>query len=564
MLASMVYGIRRVFGALGNLLRRAAPAPDYVLLELEGSYPPLRPPRRSYLMRRLRPSRVSLQEWGERFQRISADPRVRGVVLLLRPLDLAMSHLDDLREMIRGLRAAGKRVVAWSAGYDSVAYYLACAADEILLMPGGGMAPLGLQRHYVFLADALERAGLAADILAISPYKTAADAVTRAEMSAEAREMANWLLDAQYGELIAAIAAGRSIDTQAARALIDNTPCTDLRARQMGAVDTLVSEEALHAHLRQGAKPLRMAAWESARPALLRLPPQRPGRYVALLNVEGLIVGGHSQRPPIQPPLPIPLVSGPRAGDVSVVQAARRAAADGRAAAALLYVDSGGGSAAASEAMWAALAEVAVRKPLVVVMGAVTASGGYLVSTPARLIVAQPNTITGSIGVLGGKLVSGALYDRLLVHRETLSRGEHADLYGVDRRFSPEERRIVREGIEREYDLFLEHVSAGRRMTVEDVDRVGGGRVWTGRQALENGLVDELGGLEQGLARARQLAGLDPRAPARPVTTEGGTAPPLADAHAALNYLLEGARLLGRCGVWCLSGLLWEDGVRGG
>jgi protease-4 len=294
---------------------------------------------------------------------------------------------------------------------------------------------------------------------------------------------------------------------------------------------------------------------------LLRRPPERPGRYVALLRIEGDIIEGRSGRPPIKPPVPIPFVLSVRSGDLTVVQQARRVLKDKRAAALVVHVDSGGGSAAASEAMAAALAKVAERKPVIVAMGAVAASGGYYVSTPGQHIVAQPGTITGSIGVLSGKIVSAGMFEKLLMNRELLARGRHAAMYDPGRPFSDEEREIVWRHIQRTYDVFLDRVSQSRKLSRDDVDKIGGGRVWTGRQALEHGLVDELGDLDVAIRKARQLAKLDERASVRevPVTEKRALAPQTLTSAALYSYALEGFRTLWRAQALYLCPFMVRD-----
>ncbi|MFQ5407755.1 MAG: signal peptide peptidase SppA [Anaerolineales bacterium] len=553
MLAYPAYALRYLFRVLGNLIRRIGKAPEYVTFKLEGAYPEYPRPAGNFIQRRLTPRRTSLLELGERFRTVAGDPRVKGVVLHLRALSMPQSQLETLRDMLQELRAAGKHIVVWTTTLDTARYYVASAADEILLQPGGSVLPFGMTRRYLFLADSLDRAGLQGDFVPISPYKSAGDMFRRSDMSEEVREMAGWLLDSAFDEFVQAIAAGRHVDTQTARALIDQTPCSDLQAIDLGLVDKLIHEEALPEHLQRGDKPARIIPWKQAAGRLRRPPLQRPGRYVALLTVEGLIIDGESARPPIRPPLPIPLLFDKRAGDLSVVQAARKVAADKRAAAAVLFVDSPGGSATASEAMAAALQRIAARKPLVVVMGAVAASGGYYVSTPGQYIFAQPSTITGSIGVIIGKIVNAGLLDRLLFNRENLSRGEHVRMFDSEAQFSEAERELVWDSIQRIYDVFVGRVADSRRMDPEAVDAIGGGRVWTGRQALENGLVDEIGGLGRALARARELAGLHKRARVRLVTPGKQPVPPAANPAAAFTYALEGVRALQGGAALCLS-----------
>jgi len=298
-------------------------------------------------------------------------------------------------------------------------------------------------------------------------------------------------------------------------------------------------------YLKEGENRPRLATWEAARRRLLRRPLQKPGRYLALMSIEGLIVDGRSGSPPVEPPIPVPIVMDERAGDLSVVQTARQILADKRAAGVVLYVDSRGGSATASEMMRVALEKVAAQKPLVVVMGPVAASGGYWVSMPGKMILAQPNTITGSIGVISGKVADAGLMEKLLVHQDAISRGENIRMYLPEALFSETERAKVWEQIQRLYEMFLERVSASRAMETEAVGAIAGGRVWTGRQALENGLVDELGGLEQALARARALAGLDERAPVRLYKPPKHYLPPVVEPAAALKYALDGVKFMG-------------------
>lgn len=544
MLAYAIYALRYALWVLRNLHRRLRKVPDYVVFILEGAYPELRPPRRPFWQRRLVPSELSLQDLAERFRMVAGDPRVKGVVLHLRPLRMPFAQLQTLRDLIWELKKAGKRVVAWSHSYESSNYYVACACDEILLQPGGGLAPLGLRQSFLFLADALDRIGVKAEIMQISPYKTGADILMRSRMSDEAREMISWLMDDLYAQFLQGIAEGRGVDEGSARALVDQSPYTDLKAKAAGAIDTIIGEEDLTSHLGSKAKQARLMFWEEAHKRLLRLPITRPGRYVALLRIEGDIVDGRSQRLPVRPPVRLPFILNDRAGDLSVVQEARQLLKDKRAAAIVVYVDSGGGSATASEAMAAALQKIAAQKPLVVAMGPVAASGGYYISTPAKWIMAQAGTLTGSIGVLHGKIVSAGLLEKLLFHREMISRGQRVTLYDPGRPFSEEERQIVWEAINRMYDVFLDRVASSRQLTREAVDAVGGGRVWTGRQALERRLIDELGGLEKALAKAKELAGLDPQAAVREVRPGRRPLAPLPEPVGLISYALEGIRML--------------------
>jgi protease IV len=254
-------------------------------------------------------------------------------------------------------------------------------------------------------------------------------------------------------------------------------------------------------------------------------------------------------------------VSADRSGDLTVVQLARQVAADKRAAAAVLYVNSRGGSATASEAMRQALERISARKPLVVAMGPAAASGGYWVSTPGRWIVARPGTLTGSIGVLTGKIVTGDLWSKLLFNRETITFGEHVTLEQTDKPFTDEERKIVQGDIDRIYGAFLELVGTSRKMSRDELDPIAAGRVWTGRQALERKLVDEMGGVDAAVRKARSLAGLRENAPAREVWAPRRMIPPRTFAGAAgyVSYLLDGIGMLNRAPALAVMGYLPDE-----
>ncbi len=542
------------FRYLWWLLRRVRSSrgrpPDFVIFVLEEHLQALPNPPRPLWQRFTSRPRLSVRELGERFDAIARDPRIKGVVLHLRPVGMPMATLQDLRELVGTLRKAGKRVVAWAPFYTTGTYYLACACDEILLMPTGMVQAMGFATTGMFLKDGLARFGIEADFVQISPYKSAADIATKSKMSPELREQLTWLLESQHGELVSAIAESRVLDTAGARELVDSSPYGDDTAVERRVVDAVLAEEKLGDHLAHGlGSPVTIGSWERARSRMaMPAPVARLGNYVAILRIEGTIVDGRSGGLPVRPPIPVPFVGDDRAGDLTVVQAARQVAADKRAASVVLYVNSRGGSSTASEAMRQALEAIAARKPLVVAMGPVAGSGGYWVSMPGRWIIARPGTLTGSIGVLSGKLVTSGIFSRLMFNRETISFGERVTMEGDEKPYTDDERRLVKREIDRIYRQFLEIVGKSRKLAVEDVDPIASGRVWTGRQALERKLVDELGGLDAAIAKARNLAGLDAKAPAREVRPPRRMVPPPAATGAAgyLGYLLEGLTLINR------------------
>ena len=557
----LVYPFRYIRWLISSLLRSLGKPPEYVTILIEADLPALPDPPGPLWQRFISKPRPSMKELGENFDLIARDPRTKGVILHLRPAEMAVATRQDLRDLIAKLRKGGKRVVAWAPFYTTGSYYIATACDEILLMPVGEIRPLGIATAGMFLADGLAKVGISADFVQISPYKSAADMLTKSKMSPELREQITWLLKSNHEQFLGAIMTSRQLDLDGAKVLVDGTPYNDDEALAKKAVDKLVTEEDLPTYLASGGAPARIGSWDQARGKLRTPAPTLGlGKYVAVLRVEGLIIDGRSERPPVKPPVPIPLVGGERSGDLSVVQAARQIAGDKRAAAAVLYVNSGGGSATASEAMRNALEKINVCKPLVVAMGPVAASGGYWVSTPARWIVARPGTITGSIGVLTGKFVTGPMWSKLLFNREVVSFGENAALADTGKPFTDAQRAIMKKEIDHIYARFLDKVGAARNMKPEDVHPMAAGRVWTGKQALDRGLVDELGGLDTAVAKARQLAGLSEAVPFREVkAARKMIAPQAATAVAYAGFVLEGLKLLGHAQPLALMDFLPEE-----
>ena len=557
------FPFRYLWWLITSLRRSIGAPPAFVIFVLESELPALPDPPRALWQRFTSRPRLSISELGQRFDAIGRDPRIKGVVLHLRPVAMPMATLQDLRELVGKLRKSGKRVVAWAPFYSTGTYYLACACDEILLMPAGAIQPLGFSSTGMFLKDGLARFGIEADFVQISPYKSAADVLTKSNMSDQLREQVTWLLDSQNKEFLSAISEGRLRDEKGAQELVDGSPYGDDTALESRVVDALVPEEGLPERLGQGAGgPVAIGTWERAQ-SKMRSPAPTLGRgkYVAVLRIEGTIIDGRSGKLPIKPPVEVPLVGDDRAGDLTVVQAARQVAGDKRAAAVVLYVNSRGGSSTASEAMRQALNVIAARKPLVVAMGPVAGSGGYWVSMPARWIVARPGTLTGSIGVLSGKIVTGGIWSKLMFNRETIAFGRHATIENDEKIYTDEEREIVKGQIDRIYQLFLEVVARARSMTPEEVHPIAAGRVWTGRQAFERKLVDELGGLDAAVRKARSLGGLSETAPFREARSPKRMIPPQAPTGAAgyIGYMLEGIRLLSQASALAVMEYLPGD-----
>lgn len=529
-------GIRWGIFRLRNRLRKRSKI-DYITFDLPQEMPTLPESRHWALNRALGPSPLSLTELDRIFERIGDDPRPKGVILNIRGLALPLANLQTLRNSLLRLRAKGKRIICYAQSYSNAVYYIASVANEIVLQPTGEVETVGLRAEATFLKDALDMVGVKLDSIAISPFKGAFDQLTRSEMSPEGRAQLDWLLDSQFEMIVQGIAEGRKRSIEEVKAMIDGAPYLDSEALAAGYVDAVETEEALHRRLNSE----HIINWQSANKKLFTKWTKRSDKYVALLNVSGMMVPGKSGKPPID--IPIPFIGGERVGDITVVQQVRHLMEDEQAAAVILYVNSGGGAVIAGEAMHSALTELAKTRPLITYMDSVAASGGYYIATPSQWIVAQPGTITGSIGVISAKPVTNGLYEKLHAHRTEITRGANAGMMSDFAPFTDAQRLRMRQTIEHIYRHFVELVSSSRHMSYEAVDAIAGGRVWTGTQAKSNGLVDELGDLKTALAKARSLAKLSDDAPLILFEGKGKLLPPQlaekANPAASLTYMYE-------------------------
>src|ERR687894_2728326 len=480
--------------------------PHYVSLEVSGSLPELEP-RIGFLQRRMRPGPAAPSLEGVRsiLGRISADARPRGVVLRLRSLDAGWAALEELRRELLAFRGRGGRVVAYLLDpVDSRSYYLACAADEVLATPLATVAVTGLRTRVTFLKDALDRVGVEAEVVAVSPYKSAGDPYVRNDFSRESREQAERLLERRYEELVRAISEGRDLSHEEARARIDGAPYAAPEALDQGLLDGVCYEDELPERLSGGEKRARVAEWGVSRRSL-RVPFRRsPRRRVGLVSFSGTIVRGRSRRLPV----PVPLLGGEQAGSDTIVAALRLAEKNRRVSAILFHVESPGGDALASDLVWREVERIRAKKPVVVLMGNAAASGGYYVSAPSSRIVARKNTITGSIGVILTRPVVSDLLGTLKVNPVAVERGARSNLLDPRRRPTPDELAVLNDQLHVFYDGFKARVASGRELQPEALQGLAGGRVWTGTEALEKGLVDENGGFRTALERARELAAI--------------------------------------------------------
>jgi len=487
--------------------------PPYIWIDLTGQIEDLPAPGGGTLQKLM--ARVggggepalSVAALRSRFERLAGDARVRGVLLHI-DCDASPAVYQSLRAEIERFRAAGRRVVAYAERFDPFQYYLACACDAIVMPPSAEWGVIGLAGEAVFFKDLLARLGIGVDVVHVSPYKSAGDSWTRTEFSPEARAQAERLLDARFEELVRGIAGGRGLTPEQTRAWIDAAPLGAREACAAGLIDATLYEDELEGWLAQEGAPAKagaLAYWRDVEGAVC-LPTQSVHpRNVGVVAVEGMIVRGQGRRSPI----PLPLFGAKTAGSKAVVQALRRAERDESIAAIVLFVNSGGGDALASDLIAREVRRVRAKKPVVAYLSSVAASGGYYVAALAHCIVAQPQAITGSIGVITIKPHARGVLDKLAVHRESLARGANAQLYGLVDPLDARARDAFERSMRRVYDEFKAIVAEGRGLPNDAaLEEICSGRVWTAAEARERGLVDELGGFDAALRAAAGRAGL--------------------------------------------------------
>ena len=542
-----------------RLLRNARRAfrrpPDFVWIPVTGTLPEFEPSRRGLLRRRLDPRTLapSLESIRSRFDRILADGRPHGVILRVENLDAGWATLEELRAELHRFRGRGKKVVAYLVDADTRSYYLASAADEVFVSPLSTLNVVGLRARVNFLKDALGRLGLETEVVAVSPYKSAADPISRSGFSPEAREQTERLLDARFDELIAAISTGRGVPPEEVRDLIDHAPYSAAEAVRKKLADGALYEDELAGRLSGGEKPARLAEWGIANKAL-RIPyrDRRARKAVGLVRIEGTIVRGSSRKLP----LPLPLLGREQAGSNSLVASLRVAEKSRRINAVLLYVDSPGGDALASDLIWREVERIRAKKPVVVLMGNAAASGGYYVSAAANHVVARKNTITGSIGVILTRPVVAGLLNKLEINPVTVERGARSDLLDPRRPPTADELAVLEDQLGVFYNEFKDRVASGRGLQLEGLEEIAGGRVWTGAEALSKGLVDETGGFRDALAKARELAGIPEEGPSVFVKVSpprGARPAPGELVQEAVAATRDALRELGTARVWALA-----------
>jgi protease-4 len=448
-----------------------------------------------------RRTRTPLHDVLQAIERAAQDRRVAAASLKIENLSSGWARLSNLRRALAKFRDSGKPVYCFLETGGNPEYYLASACDRIYMGPAGSLHLVGLASEVFFFRELLDRVGVEPQILSVGEFKSAGEMFTRTGMSEAAREQWDALLDDYNGELQEAIAVARGFTPEEVTDRINAGPYSAREALRQKLIDGTCYEDEIPEKLRENlGKPLE---------------PVHPRKYLrgdgfikrwvtfrrprlAMVDVLGIIASGESRRDNTGRHI---------TGADTLGKFLDHARKSRRINAVVVRVDSPGGTGLASDALWRKMSLLAEQKPVVVSFGDVAASGGYYISAPASAIFAEATTVTGSIGVLGGKFVARELISRLAVHRESIRRGEHSEINSLFAPFSASEaERLQNQLTEFYWEDFVKKVAAGRKMDEDSVDRVGRGRIWSGMRAKAQGLVDRIGGLDDAVLEARRLA----------------------------------------------------------
>ena len=433
---------------------------------------------------------ATVHEIWTALERAAADPRIKAVLLMPRRPGAGWAKLDEIRRSVLKFRKSGKPVIAWLSMPGTRDYYVATAADKIYMSREDYLDLKGLRAEAIFLKNTLEKVGVKAEIEHAGKYKDAGDIFTRSSLSPESKEVLNSVLDGVFQGLVQAIAETRNKKPEEVRAMIDRGPFLAAAAKAEGLVDELKYEDEVLAELRNrlNQKELKKIGF---RDYVKAAGPGEGKKRVALLVADGTILRGEGEEGILS---------------VSFTRLLRKVAADASVAGVILRIDSPGGDGVASDEILREVRLLSQKKPLVVSMSDVAASGGYYIASSGDAIVAYPHTLTGSIGVIYGKFNLKGLYDKLGIQKEILTRGKFADVDSDYRPLSAEGRAKLREAMDAMYQSFLARVAESRKRKVDEIEPLAQGRVWLGAQARQNGLVDELGGLDKAIELVRNKA----------------------------------------------------------
>ncbi|WP_428304860.1 signal peptide peptidase SppA [Lacipirellula sp.] len=462
---------------------------------------------------------VDLRKTMARIEKAGDDEAIAGVIL---QIDSAPGRgkLNELRDSINRVQSKGKKVYALLESAMGPQYQLASACDEIIIPESGEVLLPGVRAEFSFYKDLLGKVGVEADMLHVGDFKGAAEPYTRDSLSEPVRKNMTALIDDVYDEMLTTIASDRDLKVEEVRLIVDQGLLMANEAKEAGLVDRIAYPDQFRDSLQKEYKADKLVYVEnyakqkvdadfSGPMGMMKLFQSMMGEgkggsgdsnpKIAIVYAVGPIMSGKSQSS---------ILGETTMGSTTIVEALEEAAKDETVKAIVLRVDSPGGSALASDLIWRQTQ--AIDKPIVASMGDVAASGGYYISMGADRIFAEPGTVTGSIGVVGGKLAMKGVYDKLGIDTESISRGENSGIFSTTHKFSDSERKVVERMMKDVYRQFTTKAAEGRKMKVEQLEKLAGGQVYTGRVAKRLGLIDEVGTLRDSIQSAKRLAGLDP------------------------------------------------------
>ena len=427
------------------------------------------------------------------------DPKIKGIVL--RPLgsSIGWGKIEELRDALFQFQETGKPVYVYLEMAGNRDYYLSLTGDMIFGSPTGMLMINGLLGGSYFIKGTFDKIGVEADFIAHGKYKNAPDIFTRSDMSPAQREVINSILDDYFGRYVKSIGEERDLDQETVRKLINRGMYTISDAVEKGLADTVMYFNEFKDYLKKmnGRSP-RFVSYGRYKKIPMSKLGVKANKTIAIIYCSGTIVSG---------------VGDDMSDDGMIISdgmanTIREVANDNNIKGIVLRVDSPGGSGIASDIIWQEVFEARKKKPVIVSVSDMAASGGYYISVSADSIVCEPSSIIGSIGVFAGKFSLKDLYKKLGINKVEIPRGENSDIFSEHDKFSDEQRTLIKQGIDEFYQIFVDKVAEGRVMTDEEVDAIGQGRVWTGDQAVKNGLVDKIGGIKTAINMVKKMCGI--------------------------------------------------------
>ncbi len=439
---------------------------------------------------------MTVEEVWEMFRRAATDSRIKGILFEPRGLDIGWAKMQEIREEIAQFKKSGKPVVTFLQGPSAREYYLATATDRIYLAPEDELDLKGLRVESIFLKNTLDKVGVKFDVIHAGKYKDAGDILTQTSMSPETREVLNEILDQYYGNLTTTIAQGRKQSEDIVRADINEGPYLAKEAVAKGLIDSLGYEDQAVDEMKSRLKQTELKAVSSKAYLNTRQSSSGTTRRIALVVGEGDITQGSGNESPGDPGFTA----------AAFIKLLKQVENDSSISGVILRVDSPGGDGVASDDILHEAKNLSKKKPMVISMSDLAASGGYFVSVTGDPIVAYPNTLTGSIGVIFARMNLHGLFDKIGLNEQLLTRGRYADIDSAYVPLTDDARQKITGEIDSFYRSFVSRVAEGRKKTFDQIEPIAQGRVWLGAQAKQNGLVDELGGLDRAIELIRQKA----------------------------------------------------------